>query len=133
MIVYLDANIIIYLVEKLPIWGAKASARIAALLANGDEIATSDASRTECLVGPLASGDAAILAGFNAFFAAPTTHMYLLTTAVCERAARIRADYRFKPLDSLHLAAAVENGCGLFLTNDTALVKFPDIAVEILT
>ena len=35
-------------------------------------------------------------------------------------------------LDSLHLGAAVEHGCGLFLTNDVLLRRFPDITVELL-
>ena len=56
-----------------------------------------------------------------------------LTAAVCERAARVRATHGFRPLDALHLAAAVEHGCGLFLINDAQLVRFPDIPVEVLT
>jgi predicted nucleic acid-binding protein len=51
---------------------------------------------------------------------------------VCERAARIRATHRFQSPDALHLAVAVENNCGLFLTNDIRLQHFPDLAVEIL-
>jgi len=35
--------------------------------------------------------------------------------------------------DALNLAAAIECGCSVFLTNDTRLSRFPDIAVEVLT
>ena len=56
-----------------------------------------------------------------------------ITPVVWDRAARIRALHNFKPLDALHLAAAVEHGCGLFLTNDAPLTRFPDILVELLT
>ncbi len=38
-----------------------------------------------------------------------------------------------KPLDALHLATAIENACGRFLTNDVPLQTFPLITVEILT
>jgi predicted nucleic acid-binding protein len=38
-----------------------------------------------------------------------------------------------KPLDSLHLAAAVEHRCTLFLTGDVQLKRFPEIPVEILS
>jgi hypothetical protein len=48
VIVYLDANIIIYLVEKHPLWGPKALALIVQLQARGDQIAVGDASRLEC-------------------------------------------------------------------------------------
>jgi predicted nucleic acid-binding protein len=56
-----------------------------------------------------------------------------MVPAACDRAARIRAQYGFKPLDALHLAAAVEHGCTRFLGNDAKLKRFPDIVVELLT
>ena len=73
------------------------------------------------------------LADYVAFFNDPALRVFSLTAAVCERAAHIRAIDKFKPLDALHLAAAVENGCGLFLTNDAQLRRFPGITVEVLT
>ncbi len=68
----------------------------------------SDLTRMECLVGPLKSGDAAVEADFHAFFR--VTNVVAITAAVCDRAARIRATYNFKPLDAPHLAAAVGHG-----------------------
>jgi PIN domain len=58
-----------------------------------------------------------------------------LTSVVCERAARIRvaAGLKLKVPDCLHLAAAIEHGCGLFLTNDAQLLLCSDIPVEVLT
>jgi len=55
-----------------------------------------------------------------------------VTAAVCDRAAAIRAAHNLKPLDSLHLAAAIVHGCTRFLTNDNRLSRFPDIPVEVL-
>ena len=133
MLVYLDANIVIYLVERHPIWEPKATARISALQATGDIISVSDAHRLECLVGPFILNDTATLADYNTFFSASTVKVLPLTAAACEHAARLRATYNFKPLDALHLGAAIEHGCGLFLTNDVQLKKCPEIAVEILT
>lgn len=130
--VFLDANPIIYHVEQPPVWGRKASARLAVLRAAGEDFAVTELVRMECLVGPMQAGDASVEADFAAFFSAPDMRL-LPITAAAERAARIRAAYRFKPLDALHLAAAAEHGCGLFLTNDAGLQGFPDITVEILT
>ena len=31
-----------------------------------------------------------------------------------------------------HLAAAIESGCDVFLTNDNQLATFPDITIEVL-
>jgi uncharacterized protein len=131
--VYLDANIVIYLVENHPVWGPKALARITQLRASGDQIAVGDASRLECLVGPYILSDPKILADYSAFFQAPDMTVFPLTAAVCEQAARIRATYSVKPLDALHLATAIEHGCGLFLTNDSQLQKCALITVEVLT
>ncbi len=34
--------------------------------------------------------------------------------------------------DALHLAAAIESGCDVFLTNDNQLASFTDITIEVL-
>ncbi len=133
MIAYLDANIVIYVVEHHPLWGPKAEARITRLRAGGDQIAISDAHRLECLVGPFILNDQKTVADYLAFFNDPDVVTASLTSPVWERAARIRAVQNFRPLDALHLAAAAEHGCGLFLTNDVQLRRFPDITVEVLT
>jgi uncharacterized protein len=129
---FLDASIVIYFVEQPLVWGPKASARLAELRAAGELFAATELVRMECLVGPIKTGDAALVAEFMAFFAAPDVTVLPITTAVAHRAAMIRATYRFRPMDSLHLASAAEHGCGLFLTNDVQLKRFPDIPVEVL-
>ena len=133
VIAYLDANIVIYVVEHHPLWGPKAEPRIAQLRAGGDQVAISDAHRLECLVGPLILNDQKTLADYLAFFNDPDAIAVPLTAPVWERAALIRAAHNLKPLDALHLAAAAEHGCGRFLTNDVQLRRFPDITVEVLT
>jgi len=130
--VFLDASPVIYFVEQTPTWGPKATAKIATYLAAGERVALSDLVRMECQVGPLKASDLLMLAKFATFFASPDVQVLPITGLVCDRAARIRAQHGFKPLDSLHLAAAKEFGCNRFLTNDNRLSKFPDIPVEVL-
>jgi uncharacterized protein len=131
--VFLDASIAIYFVEQPIGWGPKASARLGDLRASGETFAETELVRMECLVGPIKTGDAAMLADFMAFFAAPDIAVLSITTAVARLAATIRVTYGFRPMDSLHLATAAEHGCGLFLTNDVQLRRYPDITVEVLT
>jgi predicted nucleic acid-binding protein len=133
VIVYLDTNCVIYLVERNPLWHAKVVARLAQARAEGDEVALGDPARLECLVGPLRSGNAAVVADYQAFFADPAVQMLPAAPACWERAARIRATLNLQALDSLHLAIAIEHGCGLFLTNDAQLARCTDIVVEVLT
>jgi predicted nucleic acid-binding protein len=94
---------------------------VTTLLASGERLAVSDLVRMECQVGPLKANDLALLASYLAFFQSPDVSVLPVSPAVCDRAARIRAQYGFRPLDALHLAAAVEHGCNRFLSNDAQL------------
>ena len=58
-----------------------------------------------------------------------------------DRAAAIRGGHTYPTIppvqprryglaDALHLAAAIESGCDVFLTNDNQLSNFPDMTVE---
>jgi len=129
---YLDTNIVIYFVERHPFWGPKAISRIATIRSSGDHVAVSDLTRMECQVGALIRQDQALLADYRAFFGLREVEVLPISAAVCDRAATIRAAHRFRPLDALHLAAAVEGACGTFLTNDARLSAFSDLAVELL-
>ena len=131
--VYLDTNCIIYFVENNPIWCPKVIARITSIRSANDELAVGDLARAECLVGPFRNNDVGLEARYRSFFSDPDIHILGMTAAVCERAARLRADYRIKLPDALHLATAIEHGCGLFLTNDAQLARFTAIPVEVLS
>jgi predicted nucleic acid-binding protein len=130
--VFLDTNIVIYLIENPPVFGARATATVTTLLSAGDTIAVSDLVRLECRVGPLRHGNTALLAQFDAFFTSPDVQVFPLTAAVCDRATVIRATHLFKTPDALQLATAIIHGCDRFLTNDTRLNACTDIAVEVL-
>jgi uncharacterized protein len=132
MLVYLDTVICIYSVEGAPSFQARARARLAALRTAGDQPAISDLTWLECRLKPIRLGDTVALADLEAFLTASDVVRVPMPTAVYERACRIRAVHNYKLADALHLAAAVEGGCGLFLTNDHRLKSFPDIPVEVL-
>ena len=133
MLVYLDTVICIYAVEGAPSFQARAKARLAALAAAGDQQAVSDLTWLECRVKPLRAGDTFALAEMEAFLTASDVVRVPMPTAVYERACRVRAAHRFTLADSLHLSAAIEGGCGAFLTNDHRLGGFPDLPVEVLS
>jgi len=132
MLVYLDTVICIYAVVRCAILPGQARARLATMRAAGDQPALSDLTWLECRVKPIRLGDAVALADMEAFLNGSDVVRVPLPTSVYERACRIRAVHNYKLADALHLAAAVESGCGLFLTNDHRLSSFPDIPVEVL-
>jgi predicted nucleic acid-binding protein len=131
--VYLDTNCVIYFVENHPIWCPKVTARIAKCRLASDDVAVGDLARAECLVGPFKSGDSGLEARYRAFFSDPDVRVLPLTAAVFERGARMRVAYSLKLPDALHVATAIEHGCGLILTADATLARCSDIPVEILT
>jgi len=132
MIVYLDTNIVIYAVERHPVFGVRTQARLALSLSLGDIFMISELTRMECLVGPMKTGNAALETDFRAFFTSAGVRVEAITGAVCERAARIRAETTIKAMDALHLAAAVEHRADVFLTNDVRLAAFTGVRVEVL-
>lgn len=123
MTVCLDTNIVIYYVERDPIWAPKVEGRLRSLAVGGHSLAVADAARLECFVGPLQLGDLATLADYRTFFQLPEIQMLPITGSVWELAAEIRVQHSFNALDSIHLAAAIEHGCGAFLTNDSQLSR----------
>ena len=130
MLIYLDSVVVIYAVEGAPALQARAKARLSALHSAGDELATSDLSRLECLIQPLRKKDVALMAVFLRFLG--RTKLLPLPGTVSDNATEIRAIHNYSTLDSLHLAAALAGGCGAFLTNDSRLAGFHDLAVEML-
>ena len=130
MICYLDSNIVMYLIENRPLWAPKTAAAIDRLQSSGDILAVSGLTRMECRVGPLRTDDGFLLQAFDTFFSAAGVQVVRVTSNVWDRAAWIRAKHRFRALDSIHLAAAVEAGCDVFLTNDNRLSGFSDIKVS---
>jgi uncharacterized protein len=130
--IYLDTNIVIYLVERNLTWFSRVTARLTLLRASGDRMAVGDLTRAECLVGPFISGNISVENAYKGFFGDPDVDVLPITAAACERAARIRAGFGFDLADALHLATAIEHGCGAFLTNDARLTRCKEIAVELI-
>jgi predicted nucleic acid-binding protein len=132
MLIYLDSNVVIYMVEQFAELTLRASGAVASLADQGHTFAVSHLVRMECRVGPLLRGDEGLLEEHEAFLARMVSETLDLPAQAFDRAAQIRAAYRIPALDALHLAAAVEGECGAFLTNDAALACFPDLDVILL-
>jgi hypothetical protein len=143
MLYYLDTVIVVYAVEGSPADQQRALDYLAALEQAGHQFAVSDLTRTECLVPVFGPGEGQRLSDFFRFFHGPNLRTVPLTAAMHTRASAIRGNYaypavqptppkRYGLADALHLAAAIETGCDVFLTNDNELASFLDITVEVL-
>ncbi len=129
-LIYLDACIIIYLVEKHPI----NSERIETLIRNLDssKLYCSHLARMECLVMPLRTKDVHLQNLYELFFDAQ--EIVPLPIEVFKKAARLRSESKsLKTPDAIHLAAAIHYNCNEFRTNDNRLQKIaPNMVKNIL-
>jgi len=131
--VYMDANCIIYSVERIepyrtllePLW-----------LASGPTtfwLASSELTLLEALVGPLKTGDARLETNFRTILQhSSDVQLIPITLPILERAAQLRAATSLKTPDAIHAATALEHGCTLFVTNDTAFRRVPGLPVTTL-
>ena len=119
-LIYLDACIVIYLVEKHPAYYN----RIEALIGDLDdcELCYSPLTKMECLVLPIRNRDLQLKGLYEAFFA--TQKLLSMPNEVFDEATKLRSEFAsLKTPDALHLAAATLHKCDKFWTNDDRLNK----------
>jgi predicted nucleic acid-binding protein len=131
-LVYLDANSVIYSVEKHPVYWPLLQPVWLAAKGSPVEIVSSDLVLMETLVGPFKSGDAALAAAYENLFRQPQTRLLPITHTVLREAARLRATTRLKTPDAIHAATARQAGCTLFVTNDAGFRGLAGLAVAVL-
>jgi len=126
--VYLDTAPVIYAVEQVQGFGA-VDERLGQA---GTVLIASDLTRMECRVKPLREDNSEVLKNYDDFFEGAVAEIITLSRQVIDRATEIRAQHGFRTPDAIHLAAAVEAKCDVFLTNDFRLDRYNEIAVEIV-
>lgn len=127
-IIYLDSCIIIYFVEKHPIYWSKIETLLLSH-AGSSIFCFSPLVCLESLVIPLRNKDAKLQRLFELFFDSQT--QLEMPAKVFAEAARLRADFTsLKTPDALHLATAKYHGCDEFWTNDNRLDKIAPAFVK---
>jgi predicted nucleic acid-binding protein len=133
MRIYLDACVIIYLIEAHPQFGQLVARRIAALRTPQSVIVSSRLSKLECLTLPHREANSRLIALYEAFFQARDFEWVDVSEDVVEAALRLRATYNLKTPDSLHLASSLTTNADIFLTGDVALARCRPVQVEVIT
>lgn len=131
--VYLDTVSVIYSVERhadfwplmLPVWRAAAQGHSA--------LVSSELLVMETLVGPLKTGNPALVAAYERALSAEDLRLLPLALPVLREAARLRAATSLKTPDALHAATALLAECALFITNDQGFRRVPELPVVMLS
>ena len=131
--VYLDADAIIYSVEKIepyasllrPLWLAAQVGRFLVI--------SSELTLLETLVKALQTHDPVLESSFRTLLlASREIQLVPLSRTILETAARLRATAGVKTPDALHAATALEARCALFVTNDAGYRRVPGLPLTIL-
>ena len=97
----------------------------------GPGFAISHMAALECLVGPFRQRDAASEGAYRAAFAGFTN--LPVAAQIFEDAALLRAHFRLKTPDALHLAWAKHHSCAALWTNDRRFEAAGGNFVKVLT
>ena len=120
--VFLDTAPLIYFLDDDANFGQKAKDVFEEILSNGKSIVSSAITCHEYLVFPYRTHNQEKIDVFFEFTGFCGIELIPISANIANKAAKIRAEYRdFKAMDSLQLAAAIESGCDVFLTNDKQL------------
>jgi predicted nucleic acid-binding protein len=130
--VYVDANTVIYAVERIepyytllePLWQAAHNGTISVI--------TSELTWLETLTKPLQEQNTRLEALFRAFLTAEEVTLVPATLSLWEQAARLRG-LGLKTPDALHAATGVASQCLLFVTNDPIFRRVPNLPVAVFT
>jgi predicted nucleic acid-binding protein len=119
--VYLDANILIYLLEGSQARRAEVRKMLAAHLGEEHAFHSSELVVGECLRGAWRQGPALVDAYRRMLSNREFITLAPVTLSLIERAAELGAELNMKLIDSLHVATAEFCGCHLFMTNDRGI------------
>lgn len=124
--IFLDTAPIIYYLQNSDLYYGKMKAYLKKNVES--DFVTSAITVTEYLTYPYRQNDLKLVNAFYSFVEGMEIQICNIDKRIAEKAAQIRAEYRFfKTMDSLQLAAACVSRCDLFLTNDKQLKQFNGI------
>lgn len=135
MIAFLDASVLIYIVEGAQPFASSARAVLANVTAQnpGITVALSRLSWLEGRVRPMRERNTDVLAAFDQFFSRTDLIWIELTRAVVELATAIRATHGLRTPDSLQAASCLQLGPQhLFLSGDEGFKRVQDLQAVII-
>jgi predicted nucleic acid-binding protein len=129
--VYLDSNVLIYLLEGDGELGRRARRAIGYLADRQRQIVTSELTFAECLRGPARQDNGPAMMAIRDYFLGIGAPMLVpVTRAIIDRTVYMPA---FKLIDAIHAATAIATESDLLLTNDHAFTRLTKLKVTLLS
>ena len=132
-VVGLDTAPVIYFIEEHPNFLEATQAFFEAMDRGRFRAVTSVVTLLEVLVHPLRHGKTEIVQQYrDILFNVEGLFTVPLTSEIAKEAAQLRARYKIRTPDAIHLATAAHKGASFFLTNDSRLPSLPTLKVLVL-
>lgn len=132
--IFIDTAPIIYYIEAHPDFGPLAKEVVSAFQEGNLTAYSSVITLTEVLPKPIESGDEKLARKFADFLKrGKRLTMIEISEGIAEAAGKLRGRYPvLKTVDALQIAAALETGSEVFLTNDMKLRQIRALKVMVL-
>ena len=132
-LVYVDANVVIYTVEKHPRYSPVLRPLWSAVAAGQARVVVSEFILLETLVGPYRANDSQLVADFETFLRLPGIELVSVSPLILREAARLRSQWpRLRSPDAIHAATALSRQATSLLTNDFGFRNIPSLNVIVL-
>ena len=135
MILFLDANIIIYRVESVEPFNQQVLSSVQELVTLHPDagFAVSRLIMLECLVKPLRDQNTADINRYRDFFASAGLQIMEVSTLVIETATLLRARHGLRTPEAIQAASALSvKGSVTFITGDKQFTKVPGLNVRLI-
>jgi predicted nucleic acid-binding protein len=132
-LVALDTNVFIYHLEANPLYVSLTTEVFDWLVRPGNRAITSTLTMAEVLVQPYREANEGLHRTYYGLLSQyPNLEWIPPDLHIAEAAARLRATYRLRTPDAIHVATAIRSGASGFLSNDAAFIRVADIEIGIL-
>ncbi len=126
----MDTAVFIYFIEEHDLYLPIIEPLFAEVADGEREIVTSALTLLEVMVVPFRVGDAALAARYEALLTRSRgLHLVDIDRDQLRAAAQLRARYGVRTPDALQLAAALQERCSAFITNDRRLPALPGLRI----
>lgn len=135
VIIFLDANIIIYQVEAVSAFRDMVRSTVTGIIAEhpASSFSVSRLSLLECLVKPVRDRNAALIERYRFFFSASDLAIVEIGPLVIDHALLLRADTGLRTPDAIQAASALTlSEPSIFITGDRAFSKVPGLDCHII-
>ena len=132
-LVYVDANVVIYTVEKHPQYSPVLRPLWSAVAAGQARVLVSELILLETLVGPYRANDPQLADDYETFLRLPGLELVAVSPAILREAARLRSQWpRLRSPDAIHAVTALSRSATSLVTNDFGFRNIPGLNVILL-